>query len=62
MKSAGQLHEVLSEDEEFLALKGAEKFFTNEMGIPVEIIRVQASKSEKSKRAEPGKPGIEVMV
>ncbi len=61
MKTSGELKEVLSEDEEFLALKGAEKFFRNELGCPVEVIRAAQSKSERAKKAEPGKPGIEVV-
>ena len=62
LRSAGQLKEVLSEDEEYLALKGSEKFFTDEAKCDVKVIRATQSKSERAKRSEPGKPGIEVVV
>ena len=62
MKRAGQLNEVLSEDEEFLALKSAEKFFIDVFKCKVEVIRETRSKSERAKRATPGKPGIEVLI
>lgn len=56
-----QLSEQLSQKEEFAALKDAEEFFLKEMGIPVEVMKAEESKSEKAQRAEPGKPGIEIL-
>lgn len=56
-----QLSEKLSQKEEFEALNDAEKFFSKEMSVPVKIIKAEKSKSEKTQRAEPGKPGIEIL-
>jgi leucyl-tRNA synthetase len=56
-----QLVEQLSQKEEFAALNDAEEFFSKEMGVPVKIIKAEESKSEKAQRAEPGKPGIEIV-
>lgn len=56
-----QLTEQLLQKEEFAALKDAEEFFARELGIPVKLIMAEESKSEKAQRAEPGKPGIEII-
>ncbi len=56
-----QLAEKLSQKEEFAALNDAEKFFSKEMGVPVKVMKAEESKSEKAQRAEPGKPGIEIL-
>ncbi len=59
--AAKQLAEKPSQKEEFAALKDAEEFFSNEAGVPVKIMKAEESKSEKAQRAEPGKPGIEIL-
>ncbi len=59
--SAKQLTEQLSQSEEAEAMKDAEEFFSKELGIPVRVVKAEESKSEKAQRAEPGKPGIEIV-
>ncbi|MBU3958222.1 MAG: leucine--tRNA ligase, partial [Nanoarchaeota archaeon] len=59
--AAKQLAEKLSRKDEFAALKDAEEFFSKETGVPVKIMKAEESKSEKAQRAEPGKPGIEII-
>ncbi len=54
-----QLEETLSQKEEYAALKDAEKFFAKELGCKVSVLR--GGKSEKAQRAEPVKPGIEIL-
>ncbi|MFZ3077008.1 MAG: leucine--tRNA ligase [Candidatus Aenigmatarchaeota archaeon] len=56
-----QLSERLSQKEEFAALKDAEEFFSKEMCVSVKVTKAEESKSEKAQRAEPGKPGIEIV-
>jgi leucyl-tRNA synthetase len=55
------LTEMLSEQEEFQALSEAKGFLEKEFGCRAEIIEGYRSTAPKALRAEPGKPGIEVM-
>jgi leucyl-tRNA synthetase len=52
---------ILEEKEEYAALKESESVFEEEFGCDVKVLRAVESKSEKALRAEPGKPGIEVV-
>jgi leucyl-tRNA synthetase len=56
----GKGESILSEEQEYQALKEAVKFFSKEIGCEVKVLRALESKSEKASRAEPGKPGIEI--
>jgi hypothetical protein len=56
-----KLTDMLTDREEFQSLSEAKPFFENEFGCRVEVIEGYKSTSEKSMRAEPGKPGIEVI-
>lgn len=59
-KDIGMLQEILTEREEFQALKEAEDVFRKEFNCEIEIIEAHISRAEKALRAEPGKPGIEI--
>jgi leucyl-tRNA synthetase len=54
------LKPVLDQVFELETLKEAKKMISNEFGCKVEIDMAEESSSEKAKRAEPGKPGIEL--
>ncbi|RLJ08369.1 MAG: leucine--tRNA ligase [Candidatus Aenigmatarchaeota archaeon] len=54
-------NEILSEEEEFEALKDAEKFFEKTFSCEVEVLHGTGQESEKARNAEPGKPGIEII-
>ena len=56
------LTDMLTDQEEFKALNEAKQFLEKEFGCKVEVIEGYKSSSDKSLRAEPGKPGIEVIV
>jgi len=56
-----KLTEMLTDQEEFQALSEAKPFLERELSCKVEVIEGYKSTSEKSLRAEPGKPGIEVI-
>ena len=60
-KGMGTSGVMLTEDEEFSALKGAKEFFEKEFQCDVEIVKARESKSVRALKAEPGKPGIEVL-
>jgi leucyl-tRNA synthetase len=60
-KDMGKLQEILTEREEFQALKEAASMFRKEFNCDVEVIAAYTSRSEKALRAEPGKPGIEIV-
>jgi leucyl-tRNA synthetase len=60
-KDAGRLGKVLNQSEEIAALKEAEGFIGKEFGCGVEIVKAEERRTEKSLRAEPGKPGIEIV-
>jgi leucyl-tRNA synthetase len=53
--------DVLAEEEEYAALKSAEHFLREELGCPVHVFHSHESDSDKSRKADPGKPGIEVV-
>lgn len=55
------LGDALEPAEEFRALEAAAPFFSQELGCAVRVLRAEDSKSEKALRAEPGKPGIELL-
>lgn len=55
------LTEMLSDKEEFQALSEAKEFLEKEFSCKVEVIEGYKSTSAKALRAEPGKPGIEVI-
>ncbi len=57
----GKLGRVLNQKEEINALKEAENMFMDEFKCDVKIIRAEERRTEKSLRAEPGKPGIEIV-
>jgi leucyl-tRNA synthetase len=57
-----KLGKIPDEKEEFVALKEAKEAIEKEIGCKVEIIEAVKSGSEKARRAEPGKPGIEIVV
>jgi leucyl-tRNA synthetase len=60
-RNAMAMRRVLTQDEEFSALSENVKSLEKEFGCTVEIIRADTDRSEKALRAEPGKPGIEVI-
>ncbi len=55
------LAEMLTDKEEFQALSDARESMEKEFGCRVEVIEGYRSTSPKALRAEPGKPGIEVL-
>ena len=57
-----KLGKIPDEKEELSALSESKGFFEKELGCRVEITEALKSGSERAKRAEPGKPGIEVVV
>jgi leucyl-tRNA synthetase len=59
--NAAQLREALTEQEELDALKDAESFLEKEFKCRIQVIQSYRSRSQKALRAEPGKPGIEVV-
>jgi leucyl-tRNA synthetase len=60
-ENTAQLREILSEKEEFEVLKDAISFLEKEFKCKIQVIQSYKSKSPKALRAEPGKPGIEVV-
>jgi leucyl-tRNA synthetase len=56
-----KLTDMPSEKEEFQALTEAKRFLEKEFGCTIEVIEGYKSTSEKALRAEPGKPGIEII-
>ncbi len=58
---AGGLKEPLTPEEELSALSDAREFFEKELGCSVKVMNAVESDSERASRAEPGKPGIEVV-
>jgi leucyl-tRNA synthetase len=60
-KNAMLLRRILSQEEEFSALKEAAPSLEKEFGCRIEILKADTERSEKALRAEPGKPGIEVI-
>jgi leucyl-tRNA synthetase len=60
-KNMGKLKTLLTSREEFQALKEAEDMFRREFGCEVEVLEAHTSRAEKALRAEPGKPGIEIV-
>jgi len=60
-KDLGRLKEILSEKEEFTALEEARNLLEKEFNCHVEIYHGYESRSPKALRAEPGKPGIEIV-
>jgi leucyl-tRNA synthetase len=60
-KNAMTLRRILTQDEEFSALSENAKSLEKEFGCKVEILKADTDRSEKALRAEPGKPGIEVI-
>ncbi|MCK4555571.1 MAG: class I tRNA ligase family protein, partial [Candidatus Aenigmarchaeota archaeon] len=55
------LVEVLSAKDEMSALTGHKNFLEQELKAEIEILPAEGNASEKAKRAEPGKPGIEII-
>ena len=53
--------DVLAPADELSALKESLDFISEEFGCKVRVVRAEDSDAEKAKRAEPGKPGIEVL-
>ncbi|NOZ81851.1 MAG: leucine--tRNA ligase [Candidatus Micrarchaeota archaeon] len=60
-KLTDRIEKPLSMEAEFQALKSAEGFFERELGCQVRVLKGDESDSEKAMRAEPGKPGIEII-
>ncbi|MCX6814545.1 MAG: class I tRNA ligase family protein, partial [Candidatus Aenigmarchaeota archaeon] len=60
-KNAMVLRRILSQEEEYSALKESQTSLEKEFGCKVEIVKADMERSEKALRAEPGKPGIEVI-
>ncbi len=56
-----KLRDILSSREEFAALSDSGEFLESQLGCRVNIIDAGKSGSAKARRAEPGKPGIEVI-
>ncbi len=57
-----KLGKIPEEKEEMEALNTAKQSFEKELGCRVEVIEALKSNSERARKAEPGKPGIEVFV
>lgn len=53
--------EVLGSEDEYLALASGLDVFIDEFDCEINVLRADESETDKSKRAEPGKPGIEVL-
>ncbi len=60
-QNVSQLREVLTEKEELDVLNDAVPFLEKEFKCKVQVIQSYRSDSQKALRAEPGKPGIEVI-
>jgi leucyl-tRNA synthetase len=60
-KNAMALRRILTQDEEFSALSENAKALEREFDCRVEILKADTERSDKALRAEPGKPGIEVI-
>ncbi len=60
-KDIGRLGRVLNQHEELTALKEAESMLRNEFRCEVKVVKAEESISSRALRAEPGKPGIEVV-
>lgn len=60
-RDIGKLGRVLNQREELTALKEAEGVFREEFKCEVEVIKAEEKRTDKSLRAEPGKPGIEIV-
>ena len=60
-KNLENLKTILTEEEEYYALMDAREFFEREFGCKVEVIKAHTIRTEKALKAEPGKPGIEIL-
>lgn len=60
-KSIGGMKSLLTPEEEVKVLKDAEQFLKVEYGCDVKVFGPGESDNEKARRADPGKPGIEVI-
>jgi len=60
-KNAMVLRRILSQEEELSSLKESAPSLEKEFGCRVEILKADMERCEKALRAEPGKPGIEVI-
>jgi len=60
-KDAARLDHILEHGEELHALQDAKGFFENEFNCEVEIIHSHTDRSDKALKADPGKPGIEIV-
>jgi len=60
-KNAMLLRRLLTQEEELAALSENAKALEKEFGCKVEVLKADTERSEKALRAEPGKPGIEVI-
>jgi leucyl-tRNA synthetase len=60
-KNISGLKRILTFREETSILKDAEPFFGREFGCKVNVMSALESKSDRASRADPGKPGIEVV-
>ncbi len=61
MKNPERLETVLDQSTEFNFLMENKDFLEKEFKCGFEVVRAQESRSEKSVKAEPGKPGIELV-
>ncbi|MEM5812463.1 MAG: leucine--tRNA ligase [Candidatus Aenigmatarchaeota archaeon] len=60
-KNAALLRGALSQEEEFAALEESVSSMEREFGCRIEVLKADTERCEKALRAEPGKPGIEVI-
>jgi leucyl-tRNA synthetase len=60
-KNAMLLRRLLTQEEELAALSENTKALEKEFGCTVHVLKADLERSEKALRAEPGKPGIEVI-
>ena len=60
-KDIGKLGKTLSREDEFQALEERRGELEKELGCKVEIKKAEDSDSPRALRAEPGKPGIEII-
>jgi leucyl-tRNA synthetase len=60
-KNAMALKRVLSQEEEFSGLSEGKAMLEKEFGCRIEVLKADTERSERALRAEPGKPGIEVI-
>jgi leucyl-tRNA synthetase len=60
-KNAMLLRRILSQEEELSSLKEAVPSLEKEFACKIEVLKADAERSEKALRAEPGKPGIEII-